>query len=423
LAGSDEAGYSFFLNLSNIGGTSMDFVKLLLIFTVIIIMMRIKKPLFAAIAAGALGTVILYQIHPLTAVQIAATSSVSQPTVVLVLSFYSITFLQRMLEKRGHLLLAEASLTELFNNRRINAMIAPFIIGLLPSPSAIIMAAPIVDNAGGEFIDREEKAFVASYFRHISEAFLPTYASIILALQLSGVDMAAFVIAMLPMMFVLFVLGYLIYVRRIPVDTGVIAKNDKLQCCKNLGWSLWTIGLTIALILLFRLPVYLAVLPVVTVAAFVNRFGIIEIASLFVSAVELKMMGTAVVVMIFKDVLAHTGVVSRLPEVFATLPVPSLVIFAMIFFFGTIVAGSQAIIALGMPMAFAAIPDGGLALMVLLMCITYISMQISPAHICLAIVVEVFDVSFLSLVRKTLPVMGAFLIIAMIYSYFLWTAL
>ncbi len=401
----------------------MDFLKLFIIFTVIIIVMRMKKPLFAAIATGAVGAAILYQINPLTALKIAAASSVSRPTIVLVLSFYSITFLQRMLEKRGHLLLAEASLTELFNSRRINAMIAPFIIGLLPSPSAIIMAAPIVDNAGGEFIDREEKAFVASYFRHISEAFLPTYASIILALQLSGVEMAAFVVAMLPMMFVLFILGYWFYVRRIPVDPGTQAVNDKLQCCKNLGWSLWTIGLTIALILIFRLPVYYAVLPVAIIAAFINRFTLMELAPLFVSAVEVKMIGTAVIVMIFKDVLAYTGVVNRLPEVFATLPVPSVLIFAMIFFFGTIVAGSQAIIALGMPMAFAAIPGGGIALMVLLMSITYISMQISPAHICLAIVVEVFDVSFLSLVKKTLPVMGAFLLIAITYSYVLWTVL
>ncbi len=398
----------------------MDFFKLVMIFAFIIIVLRFKKPLYMAIAAGAVGTVILYQIQPLQAIQMALASSVSRPTIVLILSFYSITFLQRMLEKRGHLLLAEASLTELFNNRRINAMIAPFIIGLLPSPSAILMAVPIVDKAGAEYIDQEDKAFVASYFRHISEAFLPTYASIILALQLSGVDMAAFVLAMLPIMLVLFFIGYWLYVRKIPVDTGVPAVKHKLPCCRNLCWSLWTIALTIVLILVYKLPVYYAVLPVVILAGFINRFTLKELGPIFVSAFEVKMIGTAVMVMVFKDYLAFTGVVGRLPDVFATLPIPTVVIFALIFFFGTIVAGSQAIIALGMPMAFAALPNGGVALMVLLMSITYISMQISPAHICLAIVVEAFDVSFLSLVKRTLPVMGIFLIVATAYSYFLW---
>ena len=50
----------------------------------------------------------------------------------------------------------------------------------------------------------------------------------------------------------------------------------------------------------------------------------------------------------------------------------------MIFFFGTIISGSQAIIVLCMPLAFAAEPQAGLALFLLLMGMTYAAMQISP---------------------------------------------
>ncbi|WP_206811596.1 hypothetical protein [Paradesulfitobacterium ferrireducens] len=39
----------------------------------------------------------------------------------------------------------------LFNSRRVNAMVAPFVIGLLPSAGAVLIAAPIVNNAGGHF--------------------------------------------------------------------------------------------------------------------------------------------------------------------------------------------------------------------------------------------------------------------------------
>ena len=87
----------------------------------------------------------------------------------------------------------EQSLISIFNSRRVNAMIALFIIGLLPSVGAVLIAAPIVDNAGGDYVTLEEKTFITSYFRHISEAFLTTYASILLALNLSGVDMTYFV--------------------------------------------------------------------------------------------------------------------------------------------------------------------------------------------------------------------------------------
>ena len=87
---------------------------------------------------------------------------------------------------------------------------------------------------------------------------------------------------------------------------------------------------------------------------------------------------------------------------------------------GTLVAGSQAIIALALPLAFATIPDGGLALMILLMCMTYIAMQVSPTHICLAIVTEAFDVSFIELVKKTFPILIIFTAITAVYIYLLF---
>ena len=181
----------------------MDIIKLLVIFTSIVIVMRMNKPLYISVLLGSIVTFFLYRLNFEQLVYVLRNGIFGRTTVNLVLAFYSITFLQRMLEKRGHLLLAEKSLTNLFNSRRINAMIAPFVIGLLPSAGAVLIASPIVDNAAGEFLSKEEKTFVTSFYRHISEAFLPTYASILLAINLSGVDMTQFVIFMIPMAIVL----------------------------------------------------------------------------------------------------------------------------------------------------------------------------------------------------------------------------
>ena len=398
----------------------MDIIKLLFVLVLIVVVLRLKKPLYIAILAGVLGTSILYGVGIVQTLKIAVTSSYSYQTIMLILAFYSITFLQRMLEKRRDLVLAEKSLSGLFNSRRVNAMIAPFIIGLLPSAGAVIIAAPIVDNAGGDFISKEDKTFITTYFRHISEAFLPTYSSIILALQLSGVDMTAFVLGMLPMVFILFLLGYLFYVRKIPKETGLPDSKDKKQDVKNLTRSLWTIALAIVIILVLKCPVYLAVIPVIILSFIINKFSLKEIIPMFISAFEFKLIATTVVVMIFKDVLTFTGVINKLPEAFGGLPVPTVIIFALIFLFGTMIAGTQAIIALTIPLAFAAMPGGGVALMILLMCMTYIAMQVSPVHICLAIVIEQFNTSFIDLVKRTLPVIILFLIITSGYSYIIY---
>ena len=399
---------------------NLDIIKLIVIFTGIVFFIKLKKPLYISILVGAVISVILYRIPIITSFQLAFKSCTSKDTISLVLAFYTITYVQRMMEKRGHLLLAEKSLDNIFNSRRINAMIAPFVIGLLPSAGAVLIAAPIVQNASGDYLTREEQTFVTSYYRHISEAFLPTYSSILLALDLSGVDMTKFVVGMLPMVAILFILGYVFYVRKIPKSNGISQSKDKKDDIINLIISLWPIAVTITIILTLKIPVYMAVIPVIIVSAILNKFSVDELIPMVKTAFETKLIVSTVMIMIFKELLTFTGVIGRLPEYFEKLPIHPAIIFSLIFVIGTLVAGSQAIIALPLPLAFATIPDGGLALMILLMCMTYIAMQVSPTHICLAIVTEAFDVSFIELVKKTFPILIIFTAITAVYSYLLF---
>ncbi len=401
----------------------MDIIKLLIIFACIIFIMKLNKPLWLSIAAGIGAAIILYRISPINAISLMGRGVFSKITFELVAAFYTITFLQRMLEKRNHIILAEKSLNNLFNSRRVNAMAAPFIIGLLPSAGAVLIAAPIVDNAVSDYLDVEEKTFVTSYYRHISEAFLPTYSATLLALSLSGVDMTYFVLAMLPMVVVLFQLGYIFYVKRIPKDTGITVNSKKTDDIKNLIISLWSIVLSITLILTFKITVYIALIPVIILYAMLNRFTFKEIGPIFKTAFETKLIVSSVVIMIFKEVLDFTGIIQRLPDYLSLLPFAPVIILAMVAFLSALVAGSQGSIALAVPLAYAAIPSGGTALLVLIMSMIYISMQISPMHICLIIITEHYGTSFISLVKKTMPVLISFIIISSIYSYVLYLVL
>lgn len=262
----------------------MDIIKLLIIFLGIIIVIKYNKPLHIGLLVGIGITILLYRISITDSLKLILVGTFSRDTIYLILAFYSITFLQRMLEKRKRIMVAEESLDNLFNSRRVNAMVAPFIIGLLPSPGAVLIAAPIVDNAAGDYVSKEERTFITSYFRHISEAFLPTYAHILLALNLTGVDMTAFVVAMLPMAVVLFLLGYFIYVRKIPKGGENTKTIDKKREIKNLIISLWSIALTIIIVLTFRIPVFLAVIPVVIILFLLDKFKFKEVAPMFISA-------------------------------------------------------------------------------------------------------------------------------------------
>lgn len=407
----------------------MKLLYLVIMFAIIIVMLNLKPrirgekrkmSLSVAILSGTLAAILFYQIPPLRVGELAVHTIFNwNETISLCLVTYLITFLQRMMERKHHLSQAQVALSAIFNSRRVNATVAPMLIGLLPSPAAAFIAGDMVKSASDGYLDREEQTFVTSYFRHISESCLPTYTSIILALSLSGVATSSFLIGMLLPVVMLFVLGYLVYVRKIPKDTGLPKEEYVGKRWLQLVQSLWAIALIIVLILAFDLPVYLAVAVSVVLYFFVNRLKFSEVRPYFRSAFEWNIMSNVVVVMFFKNILAESGVINLLPDFFQQLPLPLPIIFALIFLVGTVIAGSNGIIAMCIPMAFASIPDGGAPLLILLMCSSYIAMQVSPTHICLTLIAEYFRTSLGSIVKKTIPVLTGFVIFLIPYYYLL----
>lgn len=396
----------------------MEIWKLLSVFALIITFVKYRYPLWSAIMAGMILTAALFGVPLDQAARLVYSASVSNDTIALLLAFYSITFLQRMMEKRAYLLRVERAMEVFFRNRRLNLMLTPMVIGLLPAAGAVLLAAPIVDRSAGEWLTQEEKTFVTSYYRHIPESFLPTYSSILLALQLSGFDMTRFVLLMLPMAAVLAFLGYVFYVRRVPAEVEVIAGETRVNGRAALDMlCVWPIAATVAAVLVLKIRVYTAILPVALIFAVVSRFSPRELIPMLYTAAEKRLLFTTVVVMQFKEILMYTGILSRLPEYFQALVLPPAMIFGLIFFIGTLISGSQAMIALCLPMSLMAVPDGGMSFFVFVMCVTYIAMQISPAHICLEIVCGAFDTDFISLIRKTVPVLACFLVICGVYCY------
>ena len=291
---------------------------------------------------------------------------------------------------------------------------------MLPAASTVLICGPIVrESVKDSDLTVPEKACITSYFRHISEAFVPTYTSIFIALGITQgrVSAGAFILAMFPMVAALFAVGWVFYLRRVPKDTGMVPDQPKSYYWKLLAQSIWAIALTIALILVFNLPVWGAVWICIFLNVFVNHFNGKELVPFIRSAFETRLLLSTLLIMIFKEILTETGVITALPEFFSALPIPTFLVFTLLFLFGTIVAGTQAIIVLCMPMAMEVITPGhtGLALFTLLMCVGYVAMQVSPTHICLVMCSEDYNISLGSMIRKTIPMVGLFTLIAIGY--------
>ena len=133
------------------------------------------------------------------------------------------------------------------------------------------------------------------------------------------------------------------------------------------------------------------------------------------TAFERKMMVNCFLVLVLANFISFTGVLETLPELLQTLPIPAYLVFCLLFFLGCLVGGSVSIIAMGTPLAFAAIPGAGMPLMVLLMCILHAASQVQPTHICLVMITDYFRVSLGSLIRRTIVPVAVFCAFAIAY--------
>lgn len=392
----------------------MEFLKLALVFGVIVLLLVFKRPLWQAILGGLAATALFFGILPPDMLKLTGKVVTGWSSLSVLLSLYLITFLQRILESRSQIRLAQEDLNRLFHNRRINIIGACLFIGLLPSAASMLLCAELVKNATDGYLEPKEQTFVSSWFRHIPECTLPTYTSVLLMLSLSGVETAKFMVGMIVPVFILGALGYFVYLRKVPTAVDTPKSENKLKDFGNLIGHLWSLILILVLILVFHLQVVLAVLITIVLSIFVYRIRPEELKTFVFSAFEKKMLGNTFLVLVLKEFLAFTGVLTRLPDALSALPLPMYLIFGLLFFLATLINGSTAAIAMGTPLAFAAIP-GGAPLMIYLMCMTHAANQLSPTHICLVVATDYYHVTLGDLVRKTLPLTVTFCVLITLY--------
>jgi hypothetical protein len=368
-------------------------IQLIVVFSIILLVLKWKKPLYLAIMAGIMIAILLYKIPGNDTLMLIRKGTFQRATLELLLAFYGINLLQQAMDLKRKRNGATSKMVNPFVSNRLNIMLMPFLMGLLPSVGAVVLAAPVVDDIGDKYLKNGEKTFVTSYFRHISEGFLPTYSYIILAVNLSGISMGKFQLAMLPSVVLMFFLGYIFYVRKIPrmTSNGKEEPGTFQYRMKQLLLQYWAIILLVILIIVGDVPLHIAVFPVAVLYVIINKFRIREMAEILYSSIQFPIMVDTIVVMIF----------------------------IILFFWGALVIGSQAVMALGIPLAFASIPNGGVGLLVLLVGTTFFASQMTPTHVCLSIATEYFHSSFWELTKKTFPIAVIYIVVVSLYSVLL----
>lgn len=398
----------------------MALIKVLIIFVVILALLNKRLPLYLAMIFGSLLMIVMFRLPLATAGQTALHTLTGWDVWSVNLAMYVISVLVYELDLRHRFEDAQRAMNGLMRDPRLNTSLAYMFSGLMQGPATVTICGGMVDTMAGEHLKNDEKAAVATYLRHISEAMVPTFTGVIVACSISGISISSFFVWMLPMALLTLLAIYLVYLRRVPRTVGETGRSKK-ECVRLLLRSLWSLLLAIAVIIVFSLPTWAVVAVVAAVNALVEKFSAQEVRDAVVKGFGLKSLLGITMTYVFKDLLVLSGVIDVLPTYFEHLPIPVFLVLVILYAFGTLVAGSSAAAAAFIPLAYTMIPDGGAFLLALLMNVSFASSQLSPTHICTAIISDYFGVTFFATVKKLLPLFLLTVLIACGY-YMLLTA-
>ena len=373
------------------------------------ILMHFKRPFYEAVAGGLLLSVFLYRIPPAEILKATASLFTNKTNLYMILSMYFVMYLQQIMYRRDLINKSVDDLNGVIANRRINTALAPTMVGMLPSSTSSYICASIIKRQTDGYLDADTQAAMTSWFKHAPESFIPTYANTILFAGLAGISMSSFTAASLPMFFLQIFIMYVFYLRKIPKEPVSRSDRGKAESLKGLLLHMLPIIGTVFIIIAFNLHVVFATPIMIAVCLLVFGFKPADIPSMAKDAFQIKQLLNTALVLLLKEFISYSGImsVSGAGSSITKLPIPLFLAIGLIYMAGGFTGFVTGVVAMITPIAFSVLPQAGLPLMLLYMCMQHAASLLSPVHICLVFAAEACGSNMAGLLKKTfLPCMA-----------------
>ena len=175
-------------------------LRLVIVFALVLIAIRKNLSLGNSFLIGSVVLGVLFDYQPRAIFKSMVGSASDPKTIFLAIIVGLILILSNSMEKAGQMKRLLASFRGLIANPRLNLIIFPALIGLLPMPGGAVFSAPMVKELGGQTdLKGHQLSFVNYWFRHIWEYWWPMYPGVLLAVIIADLNLALFVILMVPL--------------------------------------------------------------------------------------------------------------------------------------------------------------------------------------------------------------------------------
>ena len=422
-------------------------VKMAMIFFLVLICIRKKLSLGNAFLLGTLFLSFLFGLKPLATLRSIFASITDPKTLSIAVVVSLILVLSSSMELAGQMQRMLKNFQGLVASARLNLVIFPALIGLLPMPGGAVFSAPMVKELGMRSkLSEAQLSFVNYWFRHIWEHWWPLYPGILLTTVITEISLLAIIVIMCPFTAVAVWLGYraLKGPGSLPTDkrSGFITTSGKNQrpplwpFIKELVPILVVIfpglGMGVLFSKLFpwfpiskEIGLILALCMAIAWVWYQNRTSKKQILSTLTNPQLLNMMYMIVGILIFKGILTDSHAAAAISQELIQMHIP-LVLIAVVLPLLVGMSGGIVIAFVGstLPILVPMIQSLGEAqflpaYVMLILVSGFTGVMLSPMHLCFLLSNEYFGVTLGSVYRYLGKPCASLVAAAMVYFWIL----
>ena len=300
----------------------------------------------------------------------------------------------------------------------------PAVIGLIPMPGGALFSAPLVDNCDTDkSIQNELKSQINYWFRHIWEYWLPLYSGVLLAIQITGLEIWQLFAINFPITVFSIIGGYLLLLRKLKIPSDRIKSEKKLPVLPHLMPIAVIVAGYIAISLIFPglkdiskyLPMGFSILmsmiftqirrpisgekwlKILLSKKILDMVMIVAVISIYSAFIEAQLPDGSFLIEMLRNELALSGI-------------PPLLLIMLLPFISGIATGiAIGFVGASFPIVISILgPDPALPLLLSSVSIAYASGHIgqllSPVHVCNIVTNRYFKTNLLKTTYKLIPV-------------------
>lgn len=415
-------------------------IKILIVFVCVILLIRKNISLGNTFLAGSVILSLLFELKPSAMLKSMSASIVYPQTLSLAIIVSLILVLSNSMEIAGRMRQLLNKFQGLITNPKFNIIIFPALIGLLPMPGGAVFSAPMVKELGMDSkISPDMLSFINYWFRHIWEYCWPLYPGVLLSTILSGINLAIFMVFMVPITLLAVSIGYKLLRENESLGKKLVNQHHRPSVkpfLKEMIPILIVIflGLGMGGFLSFFYPelsiakeigLIIALLLSIGWVWYENRITAPRIWKMLCSPQLLKMFYMVLAILIFKGILEDSHAVQAISHELTLLNIPLVFIVSMLPFITGMVSGiTIAFVGSTFPILIPLIhsldPSGHMMPYVMLgMVCGFTGVLLSPVHLCLILSNEYFGTTIGAVYKRLFFPCGCLIISSIIYFYLL----